>query len=99
MQCPSRCPAAHRRRAKEYSRLKMGEERAWQQAMSTKLRLKREALAALPERLRAAAEVPDLEPFPLTRAMWSETPPLEEGARDAAKAAQPGKRAIGTKRR
>ena len=60
-------PRRRRRRAKEYSRRKMAEHRAWQADISTKIKLRDAALAALPADLRAAALVPDLTPFPTNR--------------------------------
>ena len=133
-------------RAKEYSRLKMAAHRAWQADLSTKLNLKRAAIAALPEHLRAAAgalaawgaggasraagakrasqsnmapylpsltagslpclvnhwlaaEKPDYEPFPLTRQMWNETPPIEGFGEGAASTQAAGARRLGTKHR
>nr|BAJ89516.1 predicted protein [Hordeum vulgare subsp. vulgare] len=77
-----------RRLAKEYSRVLMRRHRARQTAESTLLRLKKEAIAALPEKLRAAAMVPDMTPFPANRYMATLTPPIEgyiEKVRDAAK--------------
>lgn len=53
-------------RAKEYSRLKMAQHRAWQEDLNNKIRLKRAALAALPAGyLRDAAMVEDHAMFPL----------------------------------
>lgn len=66
-----------KRLAKEYSRVLMRRHRARQAAESTLLRLKREAIEALPEELRAAALVPDLTPFPANRFMATLTPPIE----------------------
>jgi hypothetical protein len=77
-----------RRLAKEYSRVLMRRHRARQTAESTLLTLKKEAIAALPEKLRAAAMVPDVTPFPANRYMATLTPPIEgyiEKVRDAAK--------------
>jgi hypothetical protein len=51
------------------------------------LRLKKEAIEALPEGLKEAALVPDLSPFPVNRVMASLTPPIEgyiEKIREAA---------------
>lgn len=67
--------AAAAARAKEYSRLKMAEHKAWRARLHEQLQLKRAALAALPPALRAAAAEEDLEPFPLTRHALYETPP------------------------
>ncbi|MQM18166.1 hypothetical protein Taro_051154 [Colocasia esculenta] len=78
-----------RRLAKEYSRVLMRRHRARQAAESTLLRLKKEAIEALPEHLRAAALVPDLTPFPVNRFMATLTPPIEgyvEKVREAARA-------------
>jgi hypothetical protein len=77
-----------RRLAKEYSRVLMRRHRARQTAESTLLRLKKEAIAALPEKLQAAALIPDMTPFPANRYMATLTPPIEgyiEKVRDAAK--------------
>ncbi|TVU38732.1 hypothetical protein EJB05_12117 [Eragrostis curvula] len=77
-----------RRLAKEYSRVLMRRHRARQTAESTLLTLKKEAIAALPEKLQAAALVPDMTPFPANRYMATLTPPIEgylEKVRDAAK--------------
>ena len=77
-----------RRLAKEYSRVLMQRHRARQTAETALLRLKKEAIAALPEKLQAAAMIPDMTPFPATRYMATLTPPIEgyiEKVRDAAK--------------
>lgn len=77
-----------RRLAKEYSRVLMRKHRARQAAETGILRLKREAIAALPERLREAAMVPDFAPFPAERFMATLTPPIEgyiEKVKEAAK--------------
>ena len=77
-----------RRLAKEYSRVLMRKHRARQAAESTLLRLKQEAIEALPDHLREAALVPDLSPFPANRFMATLTPPIEgyiEKVREAAK--------------
>ncbi|GLT44501.1 hypothetical protein SLA2020_183920 [Shorea laevis] len=66
-----------RRLAKEYSRVLMRKHRARQAAESTLLRLKKEAIEALPEKLKQAALVPDLAPFPANRFMATLTPPIE----------------------
>ncbi|CAA0830654.1 copper ion binding [Striga hermonthica] len=66
-----------RRLAKEYSRVLMRKHRARQAAETNLLRLKKEAIEALPEDLRAAALVPDLSPFPVNRFMATLTPPIE----------------------
>jgi hypothetical protein len=77
-----------RRLAKEYSRVLMRRHRARQTAESMLLTLKKEAVDALPEKLRAAAMVPDMTPFPANRYMATLTPPIEgyiEKVREAAK--------------
>ncbi|KAJ8529252.1 hypothetical protein K7X08_036087 [Anisodus acutangulus] len=56
-----------RRLSKEYSRVLMRKHRQRQAAETTLLRLKKEAIEALPENLKAAALVPDLTPFPVNR--------------------------------
>lgn len=66
-----------RRLAKEYSRVLMRKHRARQAAETTLLRLKNEAIEALPENLKQAALVPDLAPFPANRFMATLTPPIE----------------------
>ncbi|QCE02633.1 uncharacterized protein LOC114166599 [Vigna unguiculata] len=76
-----------RRLAKEYSRVLMRKHRARQAAESNLLRMKKEAIEALPEGLREAALVPDLSPFPVNRFMATLTPPIEgyiEQVREAA---------------
>ncbi|KAJ7962511.1 Copper ion binding protein [Quillaja saponaria] len=62
---------------RQYSRVLMRKHRARQAAESTLLRLKKEAIEALPEHLKAAALVPDLTPFPVNRFMATLTPPIE----------------------
>lgn len=66
-----------RRLAKEYSRVLMRKHRARQAAESAFLKLKKEAIEALPDDLKAAALVPDLTPFPKNRFMATLTPPIE----------------------
>lgn len=66
-----------RRLAKEYSRVLMTRHRARQAAESTLLQMKKDAIEALPENLKAAALVPDLTPFPANRFMATLTPPIE----------------------
>lgn len=76
-----------RRLAKEYSRVMMRKHRARQAAESMLLKMKKEAIEALPQGLREAALVPDLTPFPVNRFMATLTPPIEgyiEKVRDAA---------------
>ncbi|OIW04614.1 hypothetical protein TanjilG_30512 [Lupinus angustifolius] len=61
---------------KEYSRIMMRKHRVRQASESTLLRMKKEAIEALPEGgLREAALVPDLSPFPANRFMATLTPP------------------------
>ncbi|OVA07836.1 hypothetical protein BVC80_8649g13 [Macleaya cordata] len=77
-----------RKLAKEYSRVLMTRHRARQAAESTILRLKKEAIEALPDHLKEAALVPDLTPFPANRFMATLTPPIEgyiENVKEAAK--------------
>ncbi|CAN4108364.1 unnamed protein product [Withania somnifera] len=77
-----------RRLAKEYSRVLMRKHRQRQAAETTLLRLKKEAVEALPDNLKAAALVPDLTPFPVNRFMATLTPPIEgysEKVNEAAK--------------
>ncbi|XP_056170560.1 uncharacterized protein LOC130138943 [Syzygium oleosum] len=50
---------------------------ARQAVESNLLRMKKEAIEALPEKLREAALVPDLTPFPANRFMETLTPPIE----------------------
>lgn len=66
-----------RRLAKEYSRVLMRKHRARQAAESNLLRMKKEAIEALPENLKVAALVPDLALFPANRFMATLTPPIE----------------------
>ncbi|EIE19310.1 hypothetical protein COCSUDRAFT_58603 [Coccomyxa subellipsoidea C-169] len=61
---------------KEYNRLKMMQHRAWQTDLSVKLKLKKAALAALPEDLRELANRPETERVPLNRQMFTHTPPI-----------------------
>lgn len=79
----------------------MRQHREWQTDLSTKLKLKLDAIAALPPDLQAAAKIPDMTPFPTNREIWTETPPTEEDstATPAAQERKAGKRSIGTKRR
>jgi hypothetical protein len=65
-------------RSKEYSRQKMREHRAWQAAFMAKVKLRDEAIQALPESLREAALKPDLTLFPANRQIWVESPPLDQ---------------------
>ncbi|KAK7349463.1 hypothetical protein VNO77_06848 [Canavalia gladiata] len=66
-----------RRLAKEYSRVLMRKHRARQAAESTLLRMKKEAIEALPQGLKEAALVPDFTPFPVNRFMATLTPPIQ----------------------
>ncbi|XP_065876298.1 uncharacterized protein [Euphorbia lathyris] len=66
-----------KRLAKEYSRVLMRKHRAAQAAESTLLRLKKEAIEALPEHLKQAALVPDLTPVPVNKFMAALTPPIQ----------------------
>ncbi|CAM8905683.1 hypothetical protein QQ045_011221 [Rhodiola kirilowii] len=66
-----------RRLAKEYSRYLMRRHRQRQAAESNLLKLKKAAIEALPEKLKAAALVPDMTPFPSNRFMATLTPPIE----------------------
>lgn len=77
-----------RRLSKEYSKVLMRRNRARQKAETELLKLKKEAIEALPEKLREAALVPDLTPFPANRFMATLTAPIEgyvEKVREAAK--------------
>ncbi|XP_057454734.1 uncharacterized protein LOC130746200 [Lotus japonicus] len=65
-----------RRLAKEYSRVLMRKTRARQAAETNLLRMKKEAIEALPPHLKEAALVPDLAPFPANRFMATLTPPI-----------------------
>lgn len=88
------------KRAKEYSREKMREHRAWQKQFMTKVKLRDAAIEALPtEALRAAARTPDLTPFPSHRQVWMETPPHEQGdtTRDDERKMDKRRKKIGTK--
>ncbi|XVF06061.1 hypothetical protein REPUB_Repub06bG0016000 [Reevesia pubescens] len=77
-----------RRLAKEYSRVLMRKHRARQAAETNLLKMKNEAIEALPEKRKEAAFIPDLTPFPANRFMASLTPPIEgyiEKVKEAAK--------------
>mmetsp|Transcript_9814 Transcript_9814/g.24955 ORF Transcript_9814/g.24955 Transcript_9814/m.24955 type:complete len:180 (+) Transcript_9814:224-763(+) len=67
----------YKQRAKEYSRIKMAEERAWQKSLSVKLQLKLAAIEALPSGLKEHASTPDYEPFPTNRWIATDTPPIK----------------------
>ena len=70
--------AAFAEKAKEYSRKMMAQHREWQRDINQKIRLKRAALAALPEGfLRDEATKEDLALFPLKRHSPMQTPPIE----------------------
>lgn len=80
--------------------MKMKQHRAWQKTIMTKIKLRDAALAALPtEELRAAAMAIDKTPFPATRQVWVETPPLEDKDIRAKESGKEDKRRkkIGTK--
>ncbi|KAF5179195.1 copper ion binding protein [Thalictrum thalictroides] len=66
-----------RRLAKENSRILMRQHRARRAAETGLLQLKKEAIEALPDHLKAAALVPDMTPFPANRFMATLTPPIE----------------------
>ncbi|KAI6690359.1 hypothetical protein NL676_027187 [Syzygium grande] len=66
-----------RRLAKEYSRVWMRRPMARQVVESNLLRMKKETIEALSEKLREAALVPDLTPFPANCFMATLTPPIE----------------------
>ncbi|KAJ4841197.1 hypothetical protein Tsubulata_047784 [Turnera subulata] len=66
-----------KRLAKEYSRVLMRRQRVRQAAESGLLQLKKEAIEALPEKLRAVALVLDLTSFPKARFMATLMPPIE----------------------
>ncbi|KGN56453.1 uncharacterized protein LOC101213243 [Cucumis sativus] len=65
------------RLAKEYSRVLMKQHRARRAAETMLLKMKSEAIEALPDHLKAAALVPDMTPFPADRFMATLTPPIE----------------------
>ena len=77
----------------------MREHRAYQTDLTTKLKLKQAAVAALPPRLRAAAEVPDFTPFPTNRLIWMDSPPIEGYGQELEAMTGSGEQQIGTKRR
>ena len=78
----------------------MAQHRQWQADLTTKLKLKQAAIAALPPELQAAAMVPDTSPFPSNRQIWAETPPPEEAAgAGPVQVPRAGKRQLGTKKR
>jgi hypothetical protein len=77
-----------KRLAKEYSMVLMKRHRARQKAETDFLKLIKEAIEALPKKLKEAALVPDLTPFPASRYMATFTPPIEgyvEQVKEAAK--------------
>ncbi|OMO55845.1 hypothetical protein CCACVL1_26961 [Corchorus capsularis] len=77
-----------RRLAKEYSRVLMRKHRARQAAETNLLNMKKAAIEALPEKLKQAALVPDLTPFPPNRFMATLTPPIEGYMEKVAEAAR-----------
>ncbi|KAF9605017.1 hypothetical protein IFM89_013183 [Coptis chinensis] len=66
-----------RRLAKEYSRVLMRQHRKRRAAETNLLKLKKEAIQALPDNLKVAALIPDLTPFPVNRYMATLTPPID----------------------
>ena len=72
--------------------------REWQKDITLKIKLRDEAIAALPEELRAAAREPDFEPFPANRQMWTITPPIP-GFQEQQETATAAKFAKGSRRR
>ncbi|EXB93251.1 hypothetical protein L484_024595 [Morus notabilis] len=66
-----------KRLAKEYSRILMRRHRAKQAAESTLLRMKKDAIEALPDHLKAAALVPDPTTAPKDLYLATLTPPIE----------------------
>lgn len=72
--------------------------REWQRDLTMKIKLRDAAVAALPEHLRAAALVPDDEPFPANRQMWTLTPPIP-GFQEQQTSAMASKFARGGRRR
>lgn len=76
----------------------MRQHRAFQRDITTKIYLKKCALAALPPHLREAAEEDDDEPFPLDLPGWVDTPALPEEAATPRRARASGKLGrVGTK--
>jgi hypothetical protein len=64
-------------RAKAYARARMAAHRAWQADLVGKLALKHAAVEALPPGpVRDAAAAPDLTPFPPSRPVWTDSPPI-----------------------
>eukprot|EP00884_Botryococcus_braunii_P003382 jgi/Botrbrau1/13044/Bobra.0187s0007.1 len=83
--------AAFAEKAKDYSRKKMAQHRRWQKELSDKIRLKWEAVAAMPPHLQYAALLPP-KPPPLSRLIPMHTPPIPNFAelrRQAAQAKNP----------
>eukprot|EP00955_Chlamydomonas_euryale_P083811 363892-Chlamydomonas_euryale.AAC.5 len=68
-------PDEFRRRERARDVAQRAADAAWRDDMWGKHALQRAALRALPQRLRAAAEAPDLAPFPLDRQLLFQTPP------------------------
>lgn len=72
--------------------------REWQKDLTVKIKLREAAIAALPEELQAAARLPDNEPFPANRQMWTLTPPIP-GFQEQQQTASAAKFAKGNRRR
>ena len=70
--------AEHERIAKTYQRKRLEEENYYNKDIADKCWLQQEAMRALPDHLRAAAEVIDDEPPPADRqpTIWA-TPPIK----------------------
>ena len=66
--------------------------------MNRRIQLRDAAIAAMPEDLRRAARVPDYEPFPANRQMWTHTPPIV-GYQEKQQSATAAKFAQGNRRR
>jgi len=77
----------------------MQQHRQWQTDLTTKLKLKQAAIAALPPDLQAAAVVPDESLFPANRQIWTETPPVEKVEKGPTQTQRTGRRTLGTKKR
>ena len=68
------------RRAKEFSRKKSMQDLEYRRDMAEKFRLKNQAVEALGKYspvLKKVASLPDLEPFPLTRRIPTDYPPVD----------------------
>ncbi|KXZ42164.1 hypothetical protein GPECTOR_192g310 [Gonium pectorale] len=72
---------------------RIAEHHAWVKDMTTKFKLQRAAMKALPERLRQLAMVPDHTPFPMDRKYLFDTPP--EAYRDGGSDGSSGERGEG----